>query len=98
MCGNPLGVAVDLRIGEALQKLPCPAGVIQVNVRQKDVVDGADAQFIEPLNEVRDGGGRSRIDQERHPADLAYPGADELPEPLEGPDRGRSGKGCHELA
>jgi hypothetical protein len=56
-----------------------------VNVSQKDVVDGADAQFIEPLNEVRDGGGRSRIDQERHPADLAYPGADELPEALQGP-------------
>jgi hypothetical protein len=77
-------VAVDLRIGEAPQKLPCSAGVIQMNVREKDAVDGADAQFIEPLNEVRDGGGRSRIDQERRPANPAYPGADELPEALEG--------------
>jgi hypothetical protein len=58
--------------------------VIQVDVREKDVVDGADAQFIQPLNEVKDGGGRAWIDEERHPVNLVYPGADELPEPLEG--------------
>jgi hypothetical protein len=59
--------------------------VIEVDVREKDVVDGADAQFIQPLNEVRDGGGRAWIDKERHPVNLVYPGADELPEALQGP-------------
>jgi hypothetical protein len=59
--------------------------VIEVDVGEKDVVDGADAQFIHPLNEVRDGGGRAWIDKERHPVNLVYPGADELPEALQGP-------------
>ncbi len=36
---DPLGVAVDLRIGEVLQKLTRSAGVIEVNVGEKDVVD-----------------------------------------------------------
>jgi hypothetical protein len=59
--------------------------VIEVDMGEKDAVDGADAQFIKPLNEVRDGGGRAWIDKERHPVNLVYPGADELPEALQGP-------------
>jgi hypothetical protein len=59
--------------------------VIEVDVREKDAVDGADAEFIQPLNEVRDGGGRAGIDKERDPVNPVYPGADELAETLQGP-------------
>jgi len=81
---DPLGVAIDLCIGEVLQKLTRSSGVIEVNVGEKDMVDPVDSGLFQPLHEVRDGGSRSRVYEKRHPVDPIEPCADELPEPLEG--------------
>jgi hypothetical protein len=51
---------------------------------EKDVVDPVDAGLLQPVNEVGNGGRRTRIDEKRRPVDPVKPCADELPETLEG--------------